>query len=248
MITTEIPSDWRDLQNQVTRILSECRFEVETEKTIETARGGVELDVYAEETVEGRKYIIVCECKYWKSRVPQSVIRVFRTVMSDMGANIGYIISLSGFQSGAYAASELTNIELVTWEEFQGAFEEGWYKKYFSPHIAEKLDPLLTYVEPLPPSWFLDLSKSDQLAYLELKKEYDEFGWLIMGFTPYARNQARPQLPIIDHISNNHTLMKNSPQKVLGETGYRQFLEVAIEYGEEAISKFRAIRNRTNDA
>jgi restriction system protein len=60
------------------------------------------------------------------------VIHSFRTVVSDIGANIGYIIAPSGFQSGSVNASEFTNIKLVTWEEFQNEFEETWLCVYFS--------------------------------------------------------------------------------------------------------------------
>lgn len=41
-----------------------------------------------------------------------------------------------GFQSGAYEASELTNLELVTWEEFQAKFEESWLE-YFSANLCD---------------------------------------------------------------------------------------------------------------
>ena len=39
------PSDWRDLQEHVADIFHKCRFKVEVEKTIESARGKVEVDV-----------------------------------------------------------------------------------------------------------------------------------------------------------------------------------------------------------
>ncbi|MCB9333861.1 MAG: restriction endonuclease [Lewinellaceae bacterium] len=70
------------------------------------------MDVYAEETIKGRKYSIICECKHWKSNIPQSVIHGFRTVTADLGCNIGYIITTSDFQLGATKAAELTNVEL----------------------------------------------------------------------------------------------------------------------------------------
>ncbi|HYA43823.1 MAG TPA: restriction endonuclease [Syntrophobacteraceae bacterium] len=109
MITSKVPLDWKHLQKMVGYILSECGFEVEVEKLVSTARGTVKLDVYAEEVVKGRKYSIVCECKYWKRKVPQTIIHAFRTVVADIGANIAYIISLKGFQSGSMSAPELTS-------------------------------------------------------------------------------------------------------------------------------------------
>ncbi|WP_369857685.1 hypothetical protein [Candidatus Thalassolituus haligoni] len=44
----------------------QCGFNVELEKKIETVRGDVELDVYAEEVIKGRKYSIAVECKNWR--------------------------------------------------------------------------------------------------------------------------------------------------------------------------------------
>ncbi len=93
MITSRLPQSWQDLQADVARLLAECGFDVEVEKTLATARGAVEIDIYAEEQVRGRKYTIICECKFWQNRVPQNVIHGFRTVVSDIGANVGYVIS-----------------------------------------------------------------------------------------------------------------------------------------------------------
>ncbi len=64
-LSTSQPQDWKDLQNKVSEVLSECGFYVQINKITKTARGKVELDVYAEETIKGRKYSIVCECKFW---------------------------------------------------------------------------------------------------------------------------------------------------------------------------------------
>jgi len=37
---------------------------------------------------------------------------------------------MNGFQSGSFSAAELTNVELVTWEQFQEQFEETWYDEW----------------------------------------------------------------------------------------------------------------------
>lgn len=169
VITSQPLADWRDLQEQVAAILRECGFEVEVEKVIRTARGDTEIDVYAEEMVKGRKYVILCECKHWLARVPQHVIHAFRTTVADVGANAGYVISSSGFQSGAFKASELTNIDLVTWHEFQSRFEESWLE-HFSPSLRPRLDPLLSYTELLLPAWFGSLAERDQAAFMGMSR------------------------------------------------------------------------------
>ena len=96
----KLPDSWQALQTEVGRILSECGFAVEVEKKIQSARGIVELDVYAEETVRGRKYAIACECKCWKSRIPQTVVHGFRTVVQEIRANIGLSSPWKAFNPG----------------------------------------------------------------------------------------------------------------------------------------------------
>ena len=151
MITHKTPEDWRALQVEVARLLDECGFqEVEVEKTVQTVRGEAEIDVWAEEAVKGRKYLTVCECKHWKANVPQTVVHAFRTVVTDIGAHVGYIVSIAGFQDGAFKASEATNVELVTWEQLQTKFEPSWYETYFSPQITSRLDPLLSLHRAIP--------------------------------------------------------------------------------------------------
>lgn len=122
MITSTEPDSWHDLQNQVALVLEECGFDVEVEKKIGTVRGEVELDVYAEEITKGRKYSIAVECKIWSNSIPQHVVHSFRTVVADLGVNAGYIVAKTGFQSGAFSAADLTNIQLLTWPDFQAQF------------------------------------------------------------------------------------------------------------------------------
>lgn len=93
MIYSE-PKDWRDLQNKVCLLLSQCGFKAETEKTIKTPRGEVEIDVYAIDPRSIDRISYVIECKNWSNPVNQSVIHAFTTVMNETGSNIGYLLSL----------------------------------------------------------------------------------------------------------------------------------------------------------
>lgn len=243
MITNTVPETWQELQRQTALFLEECGFEVELEKKVQTVRGEVEVDIYAEELVKGRKYRILCECKHWKSRVPQNVIHGFRTVVADIGANVGYVISLNGFQSGAFSAAELSNIELVDWQGFQVAFEETWFEEYLSPQVVKDLDPLMTYAEPLVPKWYADLPDTEKQEYLRLKGTYDDLGWMLLTFTPYARfgaNKERPSLPLRERLVEESSI----PADVLDATSYREFFEACLAHGILGIEKFRAIRDR----
>lgn len=243
MITARMPDDWRQLQQWVAEILKGCGFHVEIEKGIPTARGDVEIDVYAEETIRGRTYRILCECKHWKTRVPQNVIHGFRTVVADSGSNVGYIISTAGFQSGAMTAAELTNLRLQTWPEFQTEFEQSWVEHCLLPTVAEELDPLLTYTEPLLPRAFETLSDEGKAAFIALKERYDPFGWIMMAFTPYVRVLHKEpfeyRLPLRRRLPPDH--QSGIPDAVLDAEGYWEFLDAALENGKRVISEFRQV-------
>jgi hypothetical protein len=245
MISRHSPDSWQDLQRATATLLAECGMRSELEKTVRTVRGDVELDVFAEERIHGRAFTVACECKHWKARVPKAVIHSFRTVVSDLGVNVGYIISTGGFQSGAEDAAELTNLQLLNWQEFQKLHEELWYDRYFAPTIVEKLDPLLTYTEPFLPIWFHDLSEANQQGYMALKDKYDLFGISLMKYTTYHRilnREALPQLPLRARFAGQEEALKVIPPEILDETAYREFLELCVIYGQQAINEFRSFK------
>ena len=121
-IINKDPAVWKELQQYCADILNDCGFDAITEKSIVTVRGAVEVDVYAEKKGAYSNRVL-CECKYWNSSVPQTIIHAFRTVVEDSGANQGIIISKTGFQKGSYEAARNANIILFSWQEFQEAFK-----------------------------------------------------------------------------------------------------------------------------
>lgn len=246
MITGKTPDSWHDLQKATAQILEECGFTTEIEKTTETVRGQVELDIYAEESVNGRSYSIAVECKHWKKRVPQTVIHAFRTVVSDIGVNKGYIVSMEGFQFGAFSASELTNIEIVTWEEFQSEFLESWYDNHFTKRIAE-LSPLMSYSEPFLPPWFEKMSEPDKERYLNLKKENDIFGMFAQSLGPWGRMHRKEeirQLPLMQFARTEVIEAQSIPEAVLNATHYRELLEGILAHGNAVLQLYRELKDQ----
>jgi restriction system protein len=135
----------------------------------------------------------------------------------------------------------------MTWEEFQAAFQETWLNHYFSPEIAKRLDPLISYVEPLLPRWIDNLSEADQEEYFALRKRYEMFGMGMMVFFPYLRmlrHTGWPSLPIAPRTPPE--FRENIPEDVLNVRAYRELLAAATRHAEEAIALFRAVRDRAN--
>jgi restriction system protein len=238
MITSAGPAGWRDLQHQVARILREIGMEVTEEKKLDKVRGPTKADVYAEQLVDGRLLSIVVECKHWRRRVSQHVIHSFRSVVSDTGANEGYVVSSRGFQPGAYCAAEHTIVRLVNWEDFQAEFEPAWLKHHLLPLVSRRLDRLFNYTEPLlVPA---DVDDAAVERFDELHYRHRGFADFMRRFTPAESESQRavPELPVRRLYPE---LAAEVPAAVLDATAYREFAEAAIMHGERAIGEFYAV-------
>jgi restriction system protein len=236
-ITTTPPADWRDLQRQVGRILRECGLTVEIEKPMATAHGGATVDVYATETIRGHRNVILAECKHWARAVPQTVIHSFRTVVAETGANLGYVVSKAGFQSGAFSAAELTNLRLVTWDAFQAEFEETWVHDYLRPTIDARLERLIRYTEPLVPHKFLEVDDAGVERIRALRDHHAAFSYMILRFTVIGGEMFK-QTPNLPLRASWPAMVGPMPDEILDARGYREFLEGALTHGAAAIGEF----------
>ena len=184
MIEPHPPTEWRELQERVARILRECGMTAETDRKTSTTRGDVDIDVFAVDSDATPPATTVVECKHWKRAVPQTIIHGFRTVVTDIGANLGIIVSSAGFQSGAETASQFTNLNLVEWQGFEAIFEKRWYEQYLVPTLRRIVDPLLEYTDPINTRIFRKanaLSEHRQQRFGDLRDKYMILG---VGFMP----------------------------------------------------------------
>ena len=240
MITSAIPRDWKALQDQVGQILSECGLDVTVEKHVVTVRGTVEIDVYARDSCHRPVLIYLCECKYWKTAVPQTIIHAFRTVVTDCGAHCGLIISSAGFQKGAFKAAENSNIALVTWADFQQMFSDRWIHNYLVPHLRPEVEPLVDYTEPMNIRIFNKadfLSSEHQQRFRELREEYGDtaFFALSLYLHPESVSVGRPALPL---RAVNLPTFTRLPPDVVTATAYRELMEALIRHAREGLSRF----------
>lgn len=245
MITEKCPSNWRELQDWTAQILHECGWAAETEVTIPLARGKANIDVLATEHVQGREYRTLIECKYWTTSVPQAVVHSFRTIVADAGANAGYIISKSGFQSGAYEAVAHSNVKLLTWEEFQAAFVEQWYWSHYVKMVGDVLDPLCSYLEPLPAmaAWDKYLDKHHVERLVAMFRENFELGALIMCMHPVQRMFPERRGRVILPLGDRAKKYGNLPDQLHTLTGYREFFDALASHALPLLEEFRSYRD-----
>lgn len=70
-------------------------------------------------------YLLVIECKNYKSNVPISEVEAFKTKLEDVGADKGIMVASKGFQQGAIETAKAYGIELFTLIEEKSE----WVKK-----------------------------------------------------------------------------------------------------------------------
>jgi len=233
------PKDWKDLQNQVNDILNQSGLTSVTNKAIETVRGDVNIDVYAEDNSTQPTTTYLCECKHWISDVTKTIVHAFRTVVLDYGANWGFIISSSGFQSGAYEAAKNSPIRLLNWNEFQELFVDRWIQNYLFLRLSDIADPLIEYTEPINSRIFKKAQRLDsdkQKKFIELRQKYQ-----ILGILPirYLVARARITLPLRNKLINtgDHGL----PDDLIDAIYLQDFVDIYCRYAIEAINEFDQI-------
>ena len=186
MITDE-PKNWKDLQKKVDFIFNCIGLDSEKEKAVETPRGTTQLDVFAidPKSIDQIKYVV--ECKNWNTKVSQTIIHAFTTVMHETGSNIGYIISKKGFQKGAIKYTKSTNIKLFTYDEFQNHYFDTWYKRYFAPEIYNANNYLIQFTEPINSRRFHCEENLDESGKMKLESLIEKYS-LFSTFTLIISN------------------------------------------------------------
>ena len=244
---THAPTTWEDLQNEVGQILHECGFKVEVEKLIETVRGTVKVDVYAEDHSRRPEIKYIIECKQWKKRVPKTIAYAIRTVVSDSGANVGLIVSVVGFQKGAYDAVKNSPVRLANWQEFQDIFIDVWIKNFLTPTLSKAADPLIEYTEPINSRIFRKanlLSNERQNKFEELRKKYfylamfalplslsDDFFSTKRPFQNLPLKESMPQLDLLD-VKLSDDILGASTLRELLESLSRHCISATLEFDE----------------
>jgi hypothetical protein len=126
MIFDKPPATWQELQARVHQAFIEMGCAAESPKAVQLVRGKKEVDVWVREVIHAIETIYFVECKFWGQNVPQNEAHAFRTVVADGGAHKGIIIAKKGFEEGAYEAVVKSNVDILTWEEFNERFFDRW--------------------------------------------------------------------------------------------------------------------------
>ena len=245
MINSSLPKDWKDLEKQVARILNESGLYVDVGKDIKTVRGTVNIDVYAEDDFQKPKITYLCECKYWKKKIPKTVIHAFRTVVNDYGANWGLIISSEGFQSGSIEASANSNIMLLIFKDFEQLFFERWFDNYMGEKLYEENEALVDYTEPFNARIMHSADKFDETSiqkFRELREKYVDLAFYALSIYSSVRGFIKKSIPPLPKNlkknKNSSYNMSNIPNNFFDAKSYRDLLEMLIVEIRKALFEF----------
>ncbi len=106
--------DWREYQIEVAAFFNRQGCKTEVEKKVKGVRATHEVDVFVSFYRSGIECAWVVECKLWKTKVPKEKVMALKSIVDDVGADRGVIVSENGFQLGALDSARNSNITLVT--------------------------------------------------------------------------------------------------------------------------------------
>jgi hypothetical protein len=241
MLISPTPTNWRALQVEVARILSECGMESQVEHPLPLVRGQADIDVYAIDSSIQPPTVYACECKHWAKAVNQGVVHAFRQVVTDAGANWGLLVAKSGFQSGAFEAAEKSNVRLLTWEEFNEMFASRWVHRYFKAALEAVSDPLIDYTEDMNPKVIRNatpFNDAKRKHFAELRFRYRGLAFFCLSV---CRTWGEPYPLALPLRSLDPKLVRDLPDDVLNQTSLRQLLERLTVHIEAALPAFDRI-------
>ena len=178
----------------------------------------------------------ILECKHWHRKVPKTIVHAMRNIVSDAGANVGLIVSSSGFQVGAAAASTHSNVQLLGWLEFQTMFEARWFEHYLIPTLAKATSTLIEYTEPFN-------SRVDRLASALSSERRWEFIQVqekhrlaaFVALLVISKFDTATRLPLDSRFRHSANSEGELPDGVMKAGGWREFLAAFKPHARKAI-------------
>lgn len=114
---------WKLYQIEAANFFKKLGFKAIVEHKLEGVRGQHKIDVYVEGNIHGLPFIWIVECKAWNSNVSKEKVLTLSSIIQDVGADRGFLLSEKGFQSGAIRVAEKSNISLTSLEDLNQTIE-----------------------------------------------------------------------------------------------------------------------------
>lgn len=119
--------EWKEYQEEAASFFRSLGLDASTDVTIEGVRTTHDIDVLVKAHHVGFEITWLVECKHWKTRVSKLHVLALREIVSDVGADRGILLSEVGFQSGAFEAARLTNVQVTSLAEISSTAKNDIY-------------------------------------------------------------------------------------------------------------------------
>jgi hypothetical protein len=116
--------EWKAYEDQTAEFFRGLGCNVAVRARIQGARATHVVDVWVVFSRFGIQNKWVVECKFWQTNVPKEKVLALKSVVEDVGADRGILVSQVGFQPGAVRAAEHTNVYLTGLEELKERAQE----------------------------------------------------------------------------------------------------------------------------
>jgi hypothetical protein len=116
--------DWFRFQEEIKVHFTSIGANASTNIRVRGVRTCHDVDVLVKTYFLGENITWIVEAKHWKKKVTKEKVLALRSIVDDIGADRGFIISSTGFQSGAIEAAENTNVTLKTFKELKTETKE----------------------------------------------------------------------------------------------------------------------------
>jgi hypothetical protein len=112
-------ADWRQYQEEAAAFFRSLGFQAAVDYTVQGVRSNHAIDVHVTFERWGMRHNWIVECKHQARAVTKADVETLKTIASEIGASLAFLLSESGFQSGAFAAAQKTNVVLSSLQELR---------------------------------------------------------------------------------------------------------------------------------
>jgi restriction endonuclease len=110
---------WKDYEHEVARVFHALDRDARVGVEVDGVRARHKVDVVVDFLRDGVPQRWIVECKHHRRRVEKLHVLALQTLVQDVGASAGLLMSEAGFQPGAHAAAARTNVLLMSVEELK---------------------------------------------------------------------------------------------------------------------------------
>lgn len=125
---------WRDYQDRAAQVFAKLGCAVSVDAKVIGARATHQVDVVVSFSRWGVAQIWIVECKFQKRRVTKAAVEALKSIVQDVGAEKGFLLSEVGFQPAAASAAVLTTLSLLSLAQLESGA---------APDVQESLLALL---------------------------------------------------------------------------------------------------------